>query len=158
MATVHIYATNQFLLVQPCAGFRRVGHNLDEPATYLDHDANAKEIGNAVLHSLRRYKKLTAVEVGVFFDLSKSESAYQIWVDSLLHRYGYNSKKELFKSMKHCSVRLQDQILKISPSKHEKLEAWSGTGQGGQDDVLVQVSSSSGEVGEGVRTALERCI
>lgn len=158
MASALIYATNRFLLVQPCAGFRNAGHNMDEPATYLHPDASAADIGAAVLQTLSRYKKLATVEVNIFFDLAKVENDYQIWVSNLLELHDYSSKKELFKSMKHCSVRLQDDILKISPTKHEKLEAWSGTGQGGQDDVRIPASSSSGDVGQGVLTALERCL
>jgi hypothetical protein len=158
MATALIYATNRFLLVQPCAGFRGVGHNMDEPSALLPPDAGAADIGAAVLQTLSRYKKLTAVEVNMFFDLAHVEDDYQIWVSNLLKLHAYSSKKELFKSMKHCSVRLQDDILKISPTKHEKLEAWSGTGQGGQDNVELEAPFSSGDVGQGVLTALERCL
>ncbi len=41
-------------------------------------------------------------------------------------KYGYKTKKALFKDMKHCTIHCVNGVIKISPYRHEKLEAWGG--------------------------------
>lgn len=73
-------------------------------------------------------------------------------------RYGYKTAKSLFKNMKNCSIEKVDGEIKISPSRHEKLEAWARTKDDGIEDVVIPVVSSPREIGQALRTAFSRCI
>ena len=59
--------------------------------------------------------------------------------------------------MMRCSIEISDGRLTISPSCHEKLEAWSGKGISDDDKVVLSVNGTKEEIGAGVRLALSRC-
>ena len=59
--------------------------------------------------------------------------------------------------MMRCSIEISDGRLTISPSCHEKLEAWSGKGLTEDDDVVLSVNSTTEEIGAGLRLAFSRC-
>jgi hypothetical protein len=158
MSRLNIYANEKFLLVQPCAGLRRTVANHAEPSIFLQRDAAPEEIGEAVLNTLQRYKVLGPDELATFYNLEKLEGAYRLWVQDLLDQYNYPNKKALFKNMKHCHLRLQDGYLAITPTKRRGLEAWVGTGQGGQDEIHITEASGMDVFGRGVLLALKRCI
>lgn len=152
-----IYANPELLLIESCAGLRRFGANPQEKSYLLKPDASAAEVGLALLDTLARYRELSADEVGIFFDLANVEKRYEIWVDSLIEQFGYKSRKALFKSMKHCTVRTVATTITIQPTKHEKIEAWGGKGINEEDHVLIDINSPPEKIGEAVFTALKRC-
>lgn len=80
------------------------------------------------------------------------------WVQDLISQYGYKSRRELFKDMKHCSVMCTKGQITINPSRHEKLKAWGGKGIKDSDHVVLPVDSSPAEIGAALRLALSRCI
>ena len=88
-----------------------------------------------------------------FYDHKKLRERYLAWIENLMQHYGYKTKKALFKDMKHCSIERKLGTLTISPSHHEKLEAWSGTGEA----VVIPDTSTPAEIGAALRLALSRC-
>lgn len=73
----------------------------------------------------------------------------------LMDRYGYKTKRALFKDMKHSIIHLTHGEITISPMRHEKLEAWEGLEL--SENVIITVDNSPSEIGEGLRLALTRC-
>ena len=51
-------------------------------------------------------------------------------------------------------IWLHNGCLKISPSRHVKLEAWDAIDA---DDVILSLDNSPEEIGSGLRLALSRC-
>ncbi|XBS71987.1 contact-dependent growth inhibition system immunity protein [Acerihabitans sp. KWT182] len=47
--------------------------------------------------------------------------------------------------------------LRISPSQHEKRDAWSGDGLTDADDPVLPADSSPAEIGAALRLAFSRC-
>ncbi|APW04087.1 CdiI family contact-dependent growth inhibition immunity protein [Salmonella enterica] len=92
------------------------------------------------------------------YDYQRTAERYSDWIKRLMELYGYKTKKALFKGMKSCDISCANGVITISPSRHEKLEAWGGTGRGGSDKVVLSVNSSPAEIGAGLRLALSRCI
>jgi hypothetical protein len=74
-----------------------------------------------------------------------------------MQRYGYKTKRALFKNMKSCSVEVDDGMMTIQPWHHEKLEGWSGNGISKEDYVVIPANSTPGEIGEALRLAFSRC-
>ena len=74
-----------------------------------------------------------------------------------MERYGYKTKRALFKDMKKCSIESNRGQITIRPSYHEKLEAWSGKGVSESDYVIIPSGSSPSDVGAALRLAFSRC-
>lgn len=75
----------------------------------------------------------------------------------LMEKYGYKTKRALFKDMKNCSIHCINDLIIISPTHHEKLESWSGKGINESDNVVISVNESPAEIGAALRLALSRC-
>lgn len=91
------------------------------------------------------------------YDYKYTAERYDKWVKNLILQYGYKTKRALFKDMKSCDVCCANGEITISPTRHEKLEVWGGTGLKGIDNVIVPANSSPAEIGAGLRLALSRC-
>ncbi len=91
------------------------------------------------------------------YDYSLTNQRYDQWVENTLERYGYKTKRALFKDMKKCSIESTKGQITIRPSHHEKLEAWSGKGINESDYVIIPTSSDPSDVGAALRLAFSRC-
>lgn len=91
------------------------------------------------------------------FDYKKGEEFYDSWVADMMRRYGYKTKRALFKGMNSCSVKSADGVIAIRPSHHEKLEAWSAAGINEEDHVKLPATASPEEIGAALRLAFSRC-
>ncbi|MNE50988.1 hypothetical protein D3C80_1455890 [compost metagenome] len=74
-----------------------------------------------------------------------------------MEKYGYRTKRALFKNMKKAGIHLVNDVITIRPSFHEKLEAWSGNRINESDYVVLTAGSSPTDIGAGLRLALSRC-
>lgn len=111
-----------------------------------------------MLKALSDSRTLNVLEDRVaFFDLEKGKEQYANWVAMLMEKYSYKSKKALFRDMKNCGIHLVNNMITISPTRHEKLEAWGRTKGDGIEDVILPADSSPAEIGAGLRLALSRC-
>ncbi|MGT3243552.1 contact-dependent growth inhibition system immunity protein [Yersinia enterocolitica] len=154
---VSVYSTKDFLSVETDSGLGRVRRDPLFPSHLLPPDADDQTIGEAVLVALSNSRTLSLEESADFFDLEKGKEQYAAWIAMLMERYGYKTKRALFKDMKNCSIHCLNDVITISPTRHEKLEAWGGTGRGGSDDVTLSAYSSPPEIGAALRLALSRC-
>lgn len=109
------------------------------------------------LSTLSKSRIIDQSEFAPFFCRDNISQRYDSWVANLMEQYGYKTKRALFKNMMRCSLEISDGFLTISPSYHEKLEAWSGTGIDENDDVILSVNSSAEEIGAALRLAFSRC-
>ncbi|VEA67783.1 Protein of uncharacterised function (DUF1436) [Serratia plymuthica] len=91
------------------------------------------------------------------YDYKAIAERYAEWINKLMARYGYKTKRAMFKDMKSCSIECREGNITIFPSFHEKLEAWSGDRISDSDHVILSVDSSPAEIGAGLRLALSRC-
>ncbi|HEN3577714.1 TPA: contact-dependent growth inhibition system immunity protein [Yersinia enterocolitica] len=154
---VSCYCNKEFLLIETLSGLGRFGSDPLFPPHLLPPDTDDQTIGEAVLVALSNSRTLSLEESADFFDLEKGKERYAAWIAMLMERYGYKTKRALFKDMKNCSIHCLNDVITISPTRHEKLEAWGGTGRGGSDKVILPVNSPPSEIGAALRLALSRC-
>lgn len=153
-----VYYTKEFLCLDTYSGLGRAGRDPVFPSRLLSPDAEDKFVGEQILQALSDSRTLNILEERVaFFDLEKGKKQYAAWVAMLMEKYGYKNKKALFKDMKNCGIHLVNGSITISPTRHEKLEAWGRTKGDGIDDVVLPVGSSPEEIGVALRLALDRC-
>jgi hypothetical protein len=121
----------------------------------LTPDASEEDLGLAILDALKQSRFLSLEEEGNLLENAKQN--YLKWVQKIMNKYGYKTKRALFKNMKNCGIDNREGIITIRPSHHEKLEAWDGEGFTEQDDVKVPADSPPAEIGAALRLAFSRC-
>lgn len=152
------FVTNEFLSVETYSGLGMTGRDSLFPSRLLQPDIDDQSLGNEIFQALSDSRTLNVLEERVaFFDLEKGKEQYAAWIAMLMEKYGYKTKRALFKNMKKCGIHLVNNIITIRPSFHEKLEAWSGERINESDYVLLPASCSPAEIGAGLRLALSRC-
>ncbi|CNL51483.1 contact-dependent growth inhibition system immunity protein [Yersinia mollaretii] len=152
-----VYSTNEFLSIETDSGLGRVRGDPLFPPHLLRPDTDDKIIGNIILKALLDSRTLSLEEYGDFFNLEKGKEQYAAWIAMLMEKYGYKTKRALFKDMKNCSIHCINDLIIISPTHHEKLESWSGKGINESDNVVISVNESPAEIGAALRLALSRC-
>jgi len=152
-----IYANEKLICVETCSGLRMTARDPDGKFILLSIGASPEGIGDGVKDALSASRVLSPAELGLFFDVSAVKQRYEEWVSLLLKEFDYESRRALFKEMKHCQVECVEGVITIMPTHHEKIEAWSGKGLDESSYVMVPENASSNEVGEAVLLAISRC-
>ena len=152
-----VYKNQDFIEVETFSGYSRRTSDPDGIQILLPLDVSDKELGQATLLALSKSRIIDVSEIGTFFNIDNVMKRYDAWVADLMAKYNYKTKRALFKNMMRCYVEISDGILTISPSWHEKLEAWSGEGISDDDKVVLSVKSTTEEIGAGLRLAFSRC-
>jgi len=130
--------------------------NPNVPEYLLGLDVPDEILGKSIKEALNNSRRLSLEEHrNLAINLSEN---YKAWIQRTMEKYGYKTKRALFKNMKSCSILRQDNLIIIKPSYHEKLEGWSGDGIKEEDYVKLPATSSFSEIGAGLRLAFERCI
>lgn len=154
----NVFVTDEFLCVDTYSGLGMTGRDPLFPSHLLPPNADDISIGETILLSLSNSRSLTIREERAdFFNLERNKENYKQWIAMLMGKYNYKTKRKLFNNMKKCGVHLVNGLITISPSRHEKLEAWGRTKGDGIEDVVLSVDSTPEEIGAGLRLALSRC-
>ena len=152
------YSTEKFILIETESGLGRTAVDPLFSPYFLSPEENDIKIGETVLKALGNSRLLVdQQDRALVFNLDNIEKNYKAWVTNLLNKYGYRSRRALFKDMRNCSIQATDGMLTISPMHHDTLEGWEGTEGGQNDEVILSVDSPLVEIGEGLRLALSRC-
>ena len=153
----HVYKNQDFIEVETFSGYRSRTSDPDGVQRLLPLGVSNEELGQVTLLALSKSRIIDVSEIGTFFNIDNVMKRYNAWVADLMAKYNYKTKRALFKKMMRCSIEISDGRLTISPSCHEKLEAWSGKGISDDDRVVLSVNSTTEEIGAGLRLALSRC-
>ena len=150
------YCTNKFLLIETHSGLGRTSMDPLFPPHLLPPDADDYCVGETILQALSNSRTLNKLEDRIaFFDLEKGKEKYANWLSILMDKYGYKTKRSLFKDMNHCIIHYINDVITISPMRHEKLEAWEGLEQ--SENVILSSNNNMDKIGAGLRLALSRC-
>jgi CDI immunity protein len=140
------------------SGFRRTVRDPAGGLHILPSVATDSALGAAVRDALSKSRILaTEVERLPLYELTALKRNYEAWVDSLLAKSVKKSRSALFQKMADCSLELENNILSITPSKHEKLEAWGGDSSHLEAMLKIAIGSTDNELGAALREAFRRC-
>lgn len=135
----------------------------------LSIEASHAELGVALLDSLCRSRFVVArprsdvlLHPEVQFDEELSDpklshQRYEEWVEAMMSRFGYKTRRALFKDMHACDIELDRGSITIRPNRHERLEAWGRDKGDGIENVVIPVGSSPTEIGAALKLAFSRC-
>lgn len=152
------YATKEFISVNTCSGLRRSARDPSGEDCYFPLDVSDEELGAGLQAALSVSKFLSPDEVGVFFDLAVIEKNHEDWVAHIIEKFGYKSRRDAFKDMKHCMIDRVDGVITIKPTNHEKLEAWGGKGVNKNDYATLDSAASEADLGKALKSCFANCI
>jgi len=159
-----------FIWIATASGY--AGLSIDDPKGkqhLLEPNIDDESLGAALMDGLRCSRwVLGSPRPGVTFpsevefdsdlyDNKQVVDRYSARVQTLMERFGYKSKRALFKNMKHCNISVRDGVMTIGPTHHEKLEGWGREKDDGIEDVVISADSTPAEIGAALRLAFSRC-
>lgn len=152
-------SNGDFILIESYSGLGRMQLDSEAPQFCLPMGSADLDAGRAVLEALFNSRQISMDEIPQFFDLDRTNREYEKWISDLILRYGYRTKRALFKDMKSVSIRLDPSrtTMTLAPSHHDRLESWIRTKGDGIEDVVVPANSSPSEIGAALRVAFSRC-
>lgn len=125
------------------------------PEYMLAPDVSDEDLGGALLAALSLSRLLDFNDPDYTNEVA--EERYQVWIQDTMKRYGYKTKRALFRKMDSCGTMVRDGILTIRPSYHYALDGWSGDFISEDDYVRIPSNSPATEVGAALRLAFSRC-
>ena len=153
------YWNGDFYLVETFSGYRLGRRDPTGAQHTLPPNADAQELGTALLDALAHSRFLSLEEARVVGDYKKGQEEYVAWTEALMARHDYKTKRALFENMARCGISLLvgDSQMVIRPQHHDQLEGWGRTKDDGIEDVIVPLERSSEEVGKALLLAFSRC-
>lgn len=126
----------------------------------LSLDADDSALGKAMSEALSRSQAFPQEVSGNFLDFNRIQANYESWVADVMARYGYKTRRALFKQMLLCSARQQGGVITFAPSRKDRLEAWGRTkddiAEGMTDEVIADTEPAVA-IGAALRRAMSRC-
>ncbi|WP_036116552.1 MULTISPECIES: contact-dependent growth inhibition system immunity protein [Luteibacter] len=151
------YLKPEFILVDTFSGLGLMGRDPMGLSACLNADAEPEILGNAVKGALEKSRWLSLDEYPTFFDWKERKKDEAARDAHLIEAFGYKTRKQLYRDMKCCSIYEADGIIVVSPTVHERLDAWTGEGIDQEDKVAVALSSSLKEIGDALILGFSRC-
>jgi hypothetical protein len=149
-------ANDDFIDLRTLSGYRLAVLDPAGKHYHFGPDVSDVELGQAVLDALNASRFMRSDEAAAL--RTNVEKLYEEWVAATIDRHRYKNRREMFRAMRSCSIERQDDIIRIIPSCHEKLEGWSGDGISPEDHVIVSGGQPVGEIGAALRQAFSRCV
>lgn len=154
----YIKFNDDFIFIETYSGYFNCLPDPEGVRIYLSHPSTDIELGKSILEALSASRTIDPKLSPDFFDFrGRVAVQYESWVADLMSRFGYKTRRALFKNMKSCSVDAVGDVITMRPSHHEKLEAWTGKGIAEKDHVVVSSCCSHEEIGAALRLGLSRC-
>jgi hypothetical protein len=162
---------SKFICVETYSGYGS-GNTRDPKGRqiFLALDASDEVLGKAVLDALALSRCFVLgaprsdvqLHPEVEFDMDLYDYKLSIerniaWIKHLMDRYGFKTKRALFKDMKNCGIERVEGVVTFSPSRHETLEGWRRTKEDAFEDVVTPADSPPAEIGAALRLAFSRC-
>lgn len=143
-------------IIETYSGYRSQLKDPEGECIILNLDCTDAKMGSAIMLALSA-SRLVDPDDQDFFSLEKSNERYLGWVKDIMDKFGYKTKKALFKKMNSCSITQLDGMITFRPTIHEKLEGWSGDRIDEKDYVVISDTSSPEDIGAALRLAFTRC-
>jgi hypothetical protein len=155
-----IHWNDKFLCIGTYSGHGRYQADPGASKQLLSPNVDDFALGKAIRESLSCSRFIPLEEIGEFFDPNRTKAQYEQWVAEMMQRYGYKTRRALFKQMLSCGAEERDGIITFAPSSHDRLEGWGRTKTDiaeGMIDETIAATESPDAVGAALRQAMSRC-
>ena len=155
-ACAAVLANDRLVRIQSRSGRTATAIDPNGAEHLLAPDADNEALGSALLDALQKSRVLDLEEARIFFDPQRIARDQAAWIERLLSRYRFKSRRALFNGMKHCLVDVRGGNISIAPTYHEKSEGWAGMGP--EFELVLPSKADAIEVGAALREGLRRCV
>ncbi|WP_459204131.1 contact-dependent growth inhibition system immunity protein (plasmid) [Ralstonia pseudosolanacearum] len=124
---------------------------------YLELGANDAELGEALRSALRESRCVSVEDFQGLFKSGAIQSAEQERAVWAMARYGYKTKRAMYKNMKCCWIKFQDEVIEIKPTFHKSMDCYTGLSSGGPEIIHLRDAVSDAELGAALREGFTRC-
>lgn len=168
-AWANVKANDELICVQTYSGYGSCRADYKGAMHLLEADVSDNDLGEALLDALARSRFVLpeprndvwihpeALFDADLYDIDQTIRRYDEWVSKLITQFGYKNKRSLFKNMRSCGAEKKEGQIEIVPTRHEKLEAWSGDGFTDADKVIIAANVLPVELGCTLRMVLSEC-
>ena len=147
----------RFISVETFSGRGLMARDPQGVSDFHSLDVVDEVLGRSLAEALKASRWISMDEYAAYFNHDKLKREADEWLASTKERFGYKNRKAVFTGMANCTIRERDGLITIKPTRHEKLEGWSGDGIPESDRVVLSSASGGEALGQGVRLALSRC-
>lgn len=151
-----VFWNEKFIRISTQAiGMIIVGDPLVEPQ-YLANDVDDAMLGVTLRQCLQKSRHIEMTDfqkmfkAGVFNQLDEERN------QAAMQKYGYKTKRALYKNMMCCWVSVFDGKIEIAPSHHKSLDSYTAT-KDGPKPLVLDASISDAELGAALREGFKRC-
>jgi hypothetical protein len=150
-----VITSSKYILIASLAGYRT---SVGDPKGYhiiLDPKTSDKPLGDAVLTALSKSRFVDPDIDSEIFDYHVGDKVFDDWVNEIMERCGYNSKRQALRKAPSCNIKARHGRITIEPLRQIGMERWQGIG----DDQIVAIHemATAERVGAALRLALSRC-
>lgn len=145
-----------FISIETYSGYGIAIADPEASEHLLTPDVSEEVLGISILAALSA-SRIIDPDDDEFFDNNRIDQHYKNWIQKMMELYGYKTKRALFKNMMSCGIQLDEGMITIRPSNHEKLEAWDGGGIKPEEYVKISADSPPEEIGAALKLAFKRC-
>lgn len=149
-----ISRTDRFISIEPLSGYRFVQLEDEGHVIYLAPDATNEELGLALLEELDRSRFIWPLDPK-FLEAERYMRCYRDRQKDTMRRYGYKTKRDLYKNMDWCRAKRSEGRILIRPHKRDKPEYWKDLPP--EKDVVIPETRNAAVAGAALRLALDRC-
>ncbi len=136
------------------------GMNYVEPVSpprYLLSDADNEAIGEALRLTIAGSRKVSAAEFVKFFNSGHIQQLTEERNKAAMQKYGYKTKRALYKNMLCCWISVFDGKIEIKPTHHKSLDGYSGISNDGPEIQYLPTTCTDAELGAALREGFTRC-
>jgi len=150
------YINEKFILIITRHGCAGGGYDYNSPIYFFPPNTEDDEsLGLALLASIQSSRPISLEEFPKVSAI-KNGNQYDVFFAEVMDRFKYKTKHALFKNMKLVFISGIDENIKLSPSRHLKLQEWEGLGDESKY-IIFPYSVSAPEAGAALRLAFEHC-
>lgn len=129
----------------------------DAPRHYLPPDTDDATLGKTLRIALAASKTVSLPEFQKIFHSGIVQKVAAERDAAAMQRYGYKSRRAMYKKKDNCSVSAYDGIIEISPSHHHGIDGYSADKRTGPFPLSVPDTATDAELGAAIREGFRRC-
>ena len=123
---------------------------------YLAPSVDDSTLGKTLRTALAASKRVSVEEFQAIFHSGVIQKLGDERMRAVMQKYGYKTKRAMYKNMDKCSVDLGDGKIVIQPMHHKSIDGYSAT-TSGPESLVVDAAISDAELGAALRDAFKRC-
>ncbi|WP_093212860.1 MULTISPECIES: contact-dependent growth inhibition system immunity protein [unclassified Variovorax] len=150
-----VFCSRDFYCMWPQTGHRLLCNDPRLDYVLLPPDSSPESLGTHVRLALNQSTAIPWEEFQVIFNSGDVQKAVSRWEDELSKKFGYKTRKALFKNMKNCLVKESDEGIEFTPTRQDRLDGWQGLGA--EEKIHISSESSNEAVGAALLKTLGRC-